>query len=88
MAVWNREKIVILVSYGVWVADVAFLINGEYSSTDHRRISYKPGDISGGAQVNFSTLTLLDLLSSFANRRSVICGRMSATLASCLTQRA
>ena len=30
MAIWNREKIVILIAMGVWATDVAFLINGEY----------------------------------------------------------
>ncbi|KAF8498241.1 hypothetical protein F5888DRAFT_233899 [Russula emetica] len=28
MAIWNREKIIILIAMGVWVTDVAFLING------------------------------------------------------------
>jgi len=31
-------------------------------STDHRSVSYKPGDITGTIQVNFSTFTNLDLL--------------------------
>jgi hypothetical protein len=31
MAIWNREKIVILIAIGVWVTDVAFLIIGECS---------------------------------------------------------
>ena len=30
MAIWNREKIVVLIAMAVWVADAAFLINGEY----------------------------------------------------------
>ncbi len=30
VAIWNREKIIILIAIGVWVTDVAFLINGEY----------------------------------------------------------
>ena len=30
MAIWTREKIVILFAMGVWVADVAFLIYGKY----------------------------------------------------------
>jgi hypothetical protein len=30
VAIWNREKIVILIAMGVWVTDVAFLIIGEY----------------------------------------------------------
>jgi hypothetical protein len=30
VAIWNRERIVILIAMGVWVTDVAFLINGEY----------------------------------------------------------
>ena len=30
IAVWNREKIIVSVAIAVWVADVAFLINGEY----------------------------------------------------------
>jgi hypothetical protein len=29
MAIWNREKIVVLIAMAVWVADAAFLINGE-----------------------------------------------------------
>jgi hypothetical protein len=30
VAIWNREKIIILIAIGVWVTDVAFLITGEY----------------------------------------------------------
>jgi hypothetical protein len=30
VAIWNREKIIILLAMGVWVADVVFLLNGEY----------------------------------------------------------
>ena len=30
VAIWNREKIIILFAMGVWVTDVAFLFNGEY----------------------------------------------------------
>jgi hypothetical protein len=30
MAIWNREKIVILLAIGVWLTDVGFLVNGEY----------------------------------------------------------
>ena len=30
VAIWNRKKIVVLIAIAVWVADVAFLINGEY----------------------------------------------------------
>jgi multisubunit Na+/H+ antiporter MnhG subunit len=30
MAIWNREKIIVLIAIGVWVTDVAFLLNGEY----------------------------------------------------------
>ncbi len=29
-AIWNREKIIFLIAMGVWVADVVFLIDGEY----------------------------------------------------------
>jgi len=29
-AIWNREKISFLIAMGVWVADVVFLIDGEY----------------------------------------------------------
>ena len=29
VAIWNREKIIILFAIGVWVTNVAFLINGE-----------------------------------------------------------
>jgi hypothetical protein len=29
-AIWNREKIIILFSVGVWVVEVVFLLNGEY----------------------------------------------------------
>ncbi|KAF8498214.1 hypothetical protein F5888DRAFT_1693597, partial [Russula emetica] len=28
IAIWNREKIIILIAMGVWVTDVAFIING------------------------------------------------------------
>jgi hypothetical protein len=30
VAIWSREKIVILIAMGVWVTEVAFLINGGY----------------------------------------------------------
>jgi len=30
MAIWKRERIVVLTSWVVWVADAAFLIYGEY----------------------------------------------------------
>jgi hypothetical protein len=30
MAIWNREKFIILLAIVVWVTDVAFLIIGEY----------------------------------------------------------
>jgi hypothetical protein len=82
-AVWNREKTIILIAMGVWVTDVAFLIIGEYPLPIVRSISYKHGDITGAARVNFSTLTILDLLGLFASRRSVFRGRMSAASAPC-----
>ena len=30
VAIWNRDKIIILIAMAIWVTDVAFLINGEY----------------------------------------------------------
>ena len=30
VAIWKWDKIVILIAIGIWVADVAFLINGQY----------------------------------------------------------
>ena len=30
VAIWNREKMIILIAMGVWVTELAFLINGEY----------------------------------------------------------
>ncbi len=30
MAIWNKKKKIILIAIGVWVTDLAFLINGEY----------------------------------------------------------
>jgi hypothetical protein len=30
MAIWNREKIIVLIAMAVWVVDVAVLVNGEY----------------------------------------------------------
>ena len=30
IAIWNREWIIVLISMAVWVADLAFLIHGEY----------------------------------------------------------
>ncbi len=30
MAIWNKERVVVLIAIGVWVADVVFLIIGEY----------------------------------------------------------
>ncbi|KAF8498245.1 hypothetical protein F5888DRAFT_233748 [Russula emetica] len=44
--------------------------------------------IDGCVRVKFSTLTILDPLGLFANRRSVTRGRMSSTPAPCSTQRA
>ena len=29
VAIWNREKMIILIAMGVWVTELAFLINGE-----------------------------------------------------------
>jgi hypothetical protein len=29
-AIWNREKVIVLIAMGVWVVDVVFLIDGEY----------------------------------------------------------
>jgi hypothetical protein len=86
MAIWNREKVIVLLAIGVWVTDVAFLINGEYPLPIIESISYKHSDITGTVRVNFSTLAILDLLGSFANRRSVLRGRTSATSASWPTQ--
>jgi len=36
-AIWNREKIVIIIAMCVWMTDVGFLINGKYFLTDCRR---------------------------------------------------
>jgi hypothetical protein len=30
VAIWNRETIIILISMGAWVTEVAFFINGQY----------------------------------------------------------
>ena len=30
IAIWNRDKIVLAVSMGIWVADIALLIHGKY----------------------------------------------------------
>jgi multisubunit Na+/H+ antiporter MnhG subunit len=30
MAIWNREKIIIIFAIVVWMADLAFLITGEH----------------------------------------------------------
>jgi hypothetical protein len=30
VAIWTREKIIVLFAMAVWAGDVAFLINGEY----------------------------------------------------------
>jgi len=30
IAIWNRETIIVLIATGLWLADVAFLIYGEY----------------------------------------------------------
>ena len=30
VAIWNREKIIILIAMGVWMTELVFLINGEY----------------------------------------------------------
>jgi hypothetical protein len=89
MAIWNKVKVVVLVALAIWLADVGFLITGEYRpSTDHRGISNKPGGITGAARVKFSTLTVLDLLGLLAHCRSVIRGRQSARTVSCSTHRA
>jgi hypothetical protein len=88
-AIWSNKKIIILISMIIWMVDVGFLISGEYGpSADHRGISYKPGGITGAARVNFSTLTILDVLGLFTHCRSVICGPQSSSTASCSIQRA
>jgi hypothetical protein len=89
MAIWNREKIVILIAMGVWATDVVFLINGEYPEYPLPIIEVfltSAVDITGSVRVNISTMTILDLQGLFANRRSVIRGRVSVTPASCSTQ--
>jgi hypothetical protein len=41
VAIWNRERIVILIAIGVWLTDVAFLLVGEYPlPSPVRGISY------------------------------------------------
>ena len=30
IAIWNRDKIVLAVSMGIWMADIALLIHGKY----------------------------------------------------------
>lgn len=87
IAIWNNEKGIILIAIGVWLADIAFLIHGEYVPSPIIEVfSHKPGGIPGSVQVKFSTLTNLDLLGLFINLRSVFRGRMNLTLASCSTQ--
>lgn len=87
MAIWNSEKGVIFIAIGIWVADIAFLIYGEYIPSPIIEVfSHKPGGIPGSVQVNFSTLTNLGLLGLFTNLRSVFRGRMNLTPAPCSTQ--
>ena len=30
IAIWNTEKIIVVIAMGIWVADVALHINGKY----------------------------------------------------------
>jgi hypothetical protein len=30
IAIWNKQRIIVLIAVGVWLTDVAFLIYGEY----------------------------------------------------------
>ena len=63
VAIWNRERIVILIAIGVWLTDVAFLLVGEYPLPPPVIEVFLTStvDITGAVRVNFSTLTILDL---------------------------
>jgi hypothetical protein len=56
MAIWNREKIVVLIAIGVWVTDVAFLIYGEYLVQIKGENVYIYGDITGTERVSHFNL--------------------------------
>ncbi len=88
MAIWREEKIIVLIAKGVWVADLAFLIIGEYFLPIIKSISYKPGDITGCVRVKISKPPIFNLLGLSDNRSFVIRGRTRATPATSLTQRA
>jgi hypothetical protein len=30
IAIWNTQKIVVIVAMGIWVTDIAFFMNGKY----------------------------------------------------------
>ncbi len=51
IAVWNMAKIPVVITMGVWVADVAFLISGKYVLQITKE-PLKPGDITGAVRVN------------------------------------
>ena len=70
------KKSIIVIAMAIWVADVALLIHGKYFLRIMEFFSYNFGDVSGIVKVKFSMSTVLDLLCSSGNRRSVLLGHL------------
>ena len=62
VAIWNGQKIIILIAMGLWVADVTFLLVGEYPLPVIEVFLTSTVVITGAIRVNFFTFTILDLL--------------------------
>jgi len=64
IAIWNTEKIIILIAMGVWLVNVSLLFEGSYLFTDHGGVSYGvfygPGNITGIVRVSFFPFTSTD----------------------------
>ena len=53
IAVWNRHKIVVVMSMGIWLTDIGCLIHGKYLLQITGESVCEPGDITGISGVNF-----------------------------------
>ena len=53
IAIWNKERFIVFIAMGVWLADVAFLIYGEYLLQIGGGFLMIYGNITGTAVVNY-----------------------------------
>ena len=86
IAIWDRERIVVVIAMSVWLTDIAFIIDGKHLM-DHGRTTltrwynrHRTGE--------FPISTVLDLLGSPDNRSSALHGRLWQAPASHSTSRA